>query len=175
MQELGSCNIYGEVLSSVVQVSIVDIILLQHFSVALQLEVSRSSAIAITSTETYVQLANIRVEAQLTYKEEDGSPVFVIVTDMTPIQGAGITEVLLFGKGLVLMQPASDINCARFAFGNVSNVSSDAWTLKTENVRSTTFLYAADKSTVFVKLFYTLRLRKREITAVKNTMHIAVW
>ena len=162
-------------LSCVLQVSIVDIILLQHFSVALRLEISRSSALAITSTETYVPLSSIRVEAQLAYKEEDGSPVFVVVTDMTPLEGAGITDVLLFGSGLVLVHPASDINCARFAFGNVSNVSTDAWTLKTNHVRATSFLRATDKTTVFIKLFYTLRLREREMTAVKNTMHIAVW
>jgi len=175
MQDLGSCDLYGELLSCVVQVSIVDIILLRHFSVPLRLEISRSSALAITSTETYVPLSSIRVEAQLAYKEEDGSPVFVVVTDMAPLDGAGITEVLLFGTGLVLVQPASNINCARFALGNVSNVSTDAWTLKTNYVRATTFLRATDKTTVFIKLFYTLRLRERETTAVKNTMHIAVW
>ena len=63
LQELGECNIFEEVLSCVVQVSIVDIILLQHFSVPLRLEITRSSALAITSTETYVQLSGIRVEA----------------------------------------------------------------------------------------------------------------
>jgi hypothetical protein len=171
---LRSCDLFGEVLSCVLQVSIVDIILLQHFSVALRLEISRSSVLAITSTETYVPLLSIRVEAQLADKEEDGSPVFVVVTDMTPLEGAGTTEVLLFGTGLVLVQPASDINCARFAFGNVSNVSTDAWTLKTNHVRGTSFLRITDKTTVFIKLFYTLRLREREMTAVKNTMHIAV-
>jgi hypothetical protein len=175
MQEIGSCDVYGEVLSCVVQVSIVDIILLHHFSVRLRLEISRSSALAITSTETYVPLSSIRVEAQLAYKEEDGSPVFVVVTDMAPLEGAGITEVLLFGTGLAIVQPASHINCDRFAFGNVSNVSTDAWTLKTNYARSTTFLRATDKTTVFIKLFYTLRLRERESTEVKNTMHIDVW
>jgi hypothetical protein len=175
MQELGSCNLYDEVLSCVVHVSIVDIILLQHFSVALRLEISRSSALAITSTETYVPLSSIRVEAQLAYKEEDESPVFVVVTDMAPLDGAGVTEVLLFGTGLQVVQPASDINCARLSFGNVSNISTDAWILETNHVRATTFLRATDKTTVFVKLFYTLRLRERETTAVKNTMHIAVW
>jgi hypothetical protein len=120
-------------------------------------------------------LSSIRVEAQLAYRETDGSPVFVVVTDMAPLEGAGITEVLLFGTGLALIQPASHINCARFAFGNVSNVSTDAWTLKTNYARATTFLRAIDKTTVFVKLFYTLRLRERESSTVKNTMHIAVW
>jgi hypothetical protein len=175
MEEIGSCDVYGEVLSCVVMVSIVDIILLQHFSVRLRLEISRSSSLAITSTETYVPLSSIRVEAQLAYRETDGSPVFVVVTDMAPLEGAGITEVLLFGTGLALIQPASHINCARFAVGNVSNVSTDAWTLKTNYARATTFLRAIDKTTVFIKLFYTLRLRERESSTVKNTMHIAVW
>jgi hypothetical protein len=180
MQELGSCNLYGEVLSCVVQVSIVDIILLRHFSVQLRLEITRSSALAITSTETYVPLSSIRVEAQLAYKEEDGSPVFVVVTGMEPLEGAGITEVLLFGTGLERVQPATSINCARFASGNVSNVSTDAWTLESNHVQTTTFLRgtdmkATDRAAVFIKLFYTLRLRERENTAVKNTMHIAVW
>jgi hypothetical protein len=182
MQELGSCNLYGEVLSCVVQVSIVDIILMQHFSVQLRLEITRSSALAITSTETYVPLSSIRVEAQLAYKEEDGSPVFVVVTDMAPLDGAGITEVLLFGTGLERVQPAASMNCARFASGNVSNVSTDAWTLATTHVQATTFLRATDitnkatdQAAVFIKLFYTLRLRERENTGVKNTMHIAVW
>jgi hypothetical protein len=85
-----------------------------------------------------------------------------------------ITDVLLFGSGLVPVQPAADMNCARYAVGDVGNVSADAWALQTEHVRTTTFL-RAPHGTVFIKLFYTLRLREREPTAVKNTMHIAVW
>ena len=38
-----------------------------------------------------------------------------------------------------------------------------------------TFLHDPHDTLVFIKLFYTLLLREREATAVKNTMHIAVW
>ena len=181
IQEIGSCETHMGGLLCVVQVSIVDIVLLHHFSVSITLELHRAAALAITSTQTYVPLESIRVETQLAYKEMDGSLVFVIVSDMAPLHGAGITDVLLFASGLVLVQAATDMNCACFAVGDVSNisnvssnVSSDAWSLNTEPVRVTTFL-CAPHGTVFIKLFYTLRLREREASEVKNTMHIAVW
>jgi len=180
LQELGNCNIFEEVISCVLQISIVDIILLQHFTVPLHLEVTRSSALAITSTETYVPLSGIRVEAQLAYREANGSLIFVITTDMTPLAGAGNTDVLIFATGLDLVQPSSDINCARLAVGNVSNISTNFWTLKAEYVRTLTFFRVMNnninnKGSVFIKLFYTLRLVERESTSVKNTMHIAAW
>jgi hypothetical protein len=174
IEDIGLCEAHLGGLSCVVQVSIVDTVLLQHFSVALRLEVHRGAALAITTTETYVPLASFRVETQLAYFDTDSSPVFVVVSDMAPLQAAGITDVLLFGSGLVPVQPPADMNCARYAVGSAGNVSSDAWTLQTEAVRVTTFL-RAPHGTVFIKLFYTLRLRERETTAVKNTMHIAVW
>ena len=179
LQELGNCNIFEEVVSCVIQISIVDIILLQHFTVPLRLEVTRSSALAITSTETYVPLSGIRVEAQLAYREANGSLIFVITTDMTPLAGAGNTEVLLYATGLDLVQPSSDINCGRLAVGNVSSASTNFWTLQAEYVRTLTFFRVMDdhvnKGSVFIKLFYTLRLVERESTSVKNTMHIAAW
>jgi hypothetical protein len=92
---------------------------------------------------------------------------------MLTLHGADITDVLLFASGLVLVQPAADMNCAHFAVSNVSNVSSDAWVLNTEPVWTTTFLLPPH-GTVFIKLFYTLLLCEREATEVKNTMHIAV-
>ena len=99
---------------------------------------------------------------------------------MTPLPGAGNTEVLIFATGLDLVQPSSDINCARLAVGNVSSISTNFWTLKAEYVRTLTFFRVMDnninkKGSVFIKLFYTLRLVERESTSVKNTMHIAVW
>jgi hypothetical protein len=179
LQELGNCSIFEEVVSCVIQISIVDIILLQHFTVPLRLEVTRSSALAITSTETYVPLSGIRVEAQLAYREANGSLIFVITTDMTPLAGAGNTEVLLYATGLDLVQPSSDINCGRLAVGNVSSASTNFWTLQAEYVRTLTFFRVMDnhvnKGSVFIKLFYTLRLVERESTSVKNTMHIAAW
>jgi hypothetical protein len=72
----------------------------------------------MTSTDNYVQLASFRVEAQMAYREADDSPVFIVVSDMAPLQAAGITDVLLFGSSLVLVQPAPDMNCARFAVGS---------------------------------------------------------
>ena len=174
IQEIGSYETHMGGLSCVVHVSIVDIVLLHHFSVSLRLELHRAAALAITSTQTYVPIKSLRVESQLEYKEEDDSLVFVIVSDMSTLHGAGITDVLLFASGLVLVQPAADMNCARFAVSNVSNVSSDAWVLNTEPVWTTTFLLPPH-CTVFIKLFYTLLLREREATEVKNTMHIAVW
>jgi len=178
LQELGNCSIFEEVLSCVVQVSIVDIILLQHFSVPLRLEITRSSALSIISTETYVPLSGIRVEAQLAYKEANGSLVLAVITDMAPLQAAGATEVLLFATGLDFVQPSSEFNCARMQVGNLSNISTNVWTLRSQYVRTLTFLRVQnfiDTGSVFVKIFYTLRLVERESTAVKNTMHIAVW
>jgi len=178
IQDIGLCEAHMGGLSCVVQISIVDTVLLQHFSVRLRLEVRRGAALAlaITTTETYIPLASLRVEAQHAYRDTDESPVLVVVSDMAARQAAArdITDVLLFGSGLVPVQPAADMNCARYAVGDVGNVSADAWALQTEHVRTTTFL-RAPHGTVFIKLFYTLRLREREPTAVKNTMHIAVW
>ena len=94
IEDIGLCEAHLGGLSCVVQVSIVDTVLLQHFSVALRLEVHRGAALAITTTETYVPLASFRVETQLAYFDTDSSPVFVVVSDMAPLQAAGITDVL---------------------------------------------------------------------------------
>jgi hypothetical protein len=42
---------------------------------------------------------------------------------MTPLEGAGDTEVLLFATGLDLVQPTSDINCARLEWEKMSATS----------------------------------------------------
>ena len=103
-------------------------------AVCLRLEVCRGASLAVTCTETCVPLASFRVKTQLAYSEADERPVLVVVIDMAPLLGAGITEVLLFVAGLVLEQLAADMNCAlaMLTVGNVSNVSAYAWTLETE-------------------------------------------
>ena len=52
IQEIGSCETHMGGLLCVVQVSIVDIVLLHHFSVSITLELHRAAALAITSTQT---------------------------------------------------------------------------------------------------------------------------
>jgi hypothetical protein len=54
------------------------------------------------------------VEAQLAYVELDGSPVFVVVSDMAPLPGAGATDVLLHSADLRLVQPPPEVNCERY-------------------------------------------------------------
>ena len=65
---------------------------------------------------------------------------------------------------------------------NVSNISTNFWTLKSDYVRTTSFFRVVDnnvanvnKVSVFIKLFYTLRLVERESNVLKNTMNIAVF
>ena len=196
LAEMAQCQHHLGALECVAQVSIVDTVLRHHVSVSLRLELRRGAALATTSTTTYIPLASFRAEAQLAYREADGSPVFIIVSDMTPLPGAGATDVLLLSTGLLLVQPPAAVNCRRYAVELLElghsvephTASVDVWTLHTAPVRATSFL-RAPHGTEFIKLFYTLRLREREsqlresatdantteANMTKNTMHIAVW
>jgi hypothetical protein len=130
-------------------------------------------------TQTYVPLDSVRVEVQLAYTEIDGTHVFIVNSDMQPLPGAGVTDVQLFATGLVPIQISPEVNCSRLLSSKNRNVTSNAWTLQSEGTRATTFLRAhaglSTHYTSFIKLFYTLRLRERESTVVKNIMHVAVW
>jgi hypothetical protein len=105
-----------------------------------------------------------------------------------------VTDVQLFATGLTPVQILPQVNCSRLISSKNSNVTSDAWTLGSEGTRATTFLRLTESSSgntqglseaVFIKIFYTLRLRERESSAptdtnhenstVKNIMHVAVW
>ena len=171
IRELANCSEHE--LSCLLYISIVDTVLTQHVSVTVRLDVTRGLSLSMTGTQTYVPLTGFKVEAQLAYVDEEHRPVFVVVTDMQPLLEAGSTDVLLFGHDLELVQPAVD--CQRYAVaGSNWNMSLDAWSLEGASVRTTSFLRAVDTTSV-IKLFYTLRLREREGTSVKNTMHVAVW
>ena len=173
-----SCELY---------VSIVDTKLLLHFFVVVQLRLTRASAMSAVGTQTYVPLDGIRVEVQLAYRETDGTRVFVVNSDMQPLLGAGVTDVRLFATGLTPVQSFPQVDCSRLISSKNSNVTFDAWTLGSEGTRATTFLRLTESSTqglsdtVFIKIFYTLRLREREASStdtnstVKNIMHVAVW
>ena len=171
IRELANCSEHE--LSCLLYISIVDTVLTQHVSVTVSLDVTRSLSLSMIGTQTYVPLTGFKVEAQLAYVDEEHRPVFVVVTDMQPLLEAGSTDVLLFGHDLELVQPAVD--CQRYAVaGSNWNMSLDAWSLEGVSVRTTSFLRSVDTTSV-IKLFYTLRLREREGTSVKNTMHVAVW
>ena len=185
IEELANCSQFQGGLACELYVSIVDTLLLHHFSVPVRLELRRASALSAVGTQTYVPLSAFRVEAQLAYVELDGSPVFVVVSDMSPLPGAGATDVALHSAGLRLAQPPPEVNCERYgtllasSLGGDSlplrNASAEAWTLDAAPVRAMTFL-RAPQGTQFLKLFYTLRLREREGTiGTKNMMHVAVW
>jgi hypothetical protein len=175
-------------------VSIVDTKLVHHFSVLVYLQLKRAGALSAVGTQTYVPLDRVRVEVQLAYKEVDGTHVFVVNSDLHPLPGAGVTDVQLFATGLTPVQIFPQVNCSRLISSKNSNVTSDAWTLGSEGTRATTFLRLTESSSgntqglseaVFIKIFYTLRLRERESSAptdtnhenstVKNIMHVAVW
>jgi hypothetical protein len=185
IEELANCSQFQDGLACELHVSIVDTLLLHHFSVAVRLELRRAAALSAVGTQTYVPLSGFRVEAHLAYVELDGSPVFVVVSDMAPLPGAGATDVALHSAGLRLAQPPPEVNCERYgallasSLGGDSmpprNVSAEAWTLGAAPVRAMTFL-RAPQGTVFLKLFYTLRLREREgAIGTKNVMQVAVW
>jgi hypothetical protein len=179
IEELANCSQFEDGLACDLYVSIVDTLLLHHFSVPVRLELRRAAALSAVGAQTYVPLSGFRVEAQLAYVEPDGSPVFVVVSDMAPLPGAGATDVALHSAGLRLALPPPEVNCERYgtllAGGASLNVSAEAWTLGAAPVRAVTFL-RAPQGTQFLKLFYTLRLREREgAIGTKNQMHVAVW
>ena len=179
IEELANCSQFEDGLACDLYVSIVDTLLLHHFSVPVRLELRRAAALSAVGAQTYVPLSGFRVEAQLAYVEPDGSPVFVVVSDMAPLPGAGATDVALHSAGLRLALPPPEVNCERYgtllAGGASLNVSAEAWTLGAAPVRAVTFL-RAPQGTQFLKLFYTLRLREREgAIGTRNQMHVAVW
>jgi hypothetical protein len=181
IEELANCSQFEDGLACDLYVSIVDTLLFHHFSVRVRLEVRRAAALSVVSTQTYVPLSGIRVEAQLAYVELDGSPVFVVVSDMAPLPGAGETEVLLHSADLRLVQPLPEVNCERYGVllggdpPSLGNASAEAWTISAAPVRAITFM-RAPVGTTFLRLFYTLRLREREgAIGTKNTMHVGVW
>ena len=171
--EVVSNTSFGE-LACVLQVSIVDAVLLHHFSVAVSLQLLRGAALAfLPGAHTYMPLLAFHAEVQLAYWDA-GSPVFIVISDTAPLPGAGATEVVL-SSALQRVEPPPDINCRRYA-GQAHNTSVEAWTLDGTPVRASTFL-RAPAGTSIVKLYYTLRLLEREGSAgePKNTMNIAVW
>ena len=178
LTELALCEVVAGTsfaeLACVLQVSIVDAVLLHHFSVAVPLELRRGAALAfLPGAHTYVPLLSFRAEVQLAYFDAD-RPVFLVVSDLAPLPAAGATEVVL-SSGLERVEPAPAMNCHRYA-GHAHNASIEAWTLEGAQVRSTTFL-RAPAGTSFLKLYYTLRLLEREggPAEPRNTMHVAVW
>jgi hypothetical protein len=178
LPELALCEValntsFGE-LACVLRVSIVDAVLLHHFSVAVRLELRRGAALAfLPGAHTYVPLLSFRAEVQLAYTD-NGRPVFLVVSDLAPLPAAGATAVLL-SSGLERVEPPPEMNCRRYA-GHAHNASVEAWTLEGAPARSTTFL-RAPAGTAFLKLYYTLRLLEREggPGEPKNTMNVAVW
>lgn len=162
-------------LACVLHVSIVDAVLLHHFSVAVPLELRRGAALAfLPGAHTYVPLLSFRAEVQLAYSDA-GQPVFLVVSDTAPLPAAGATEVLL-SSGLERVDPPPEVNCGRYA-GHAHNSSVVVWTLAGVPVRASTFL-RAPAGTSFLKLYYTLRLLDREGGSEqepKNLMNVAVW
>jgi hypothetical protein len=181
IEEVANCSQFEDGLACDLYVSIVDTLLFHHFSVRVRLEVRRAAALSVVSTQTYVPLSGIRVEAQLAYVEPDGSPVFVVVSDMAPLPGAGATDVLLHSADLRLVQPPPEVKCERYGVllggdpPSLGNASAEAWTISAAPVRAITFM-RAPAGTTFLRLFYTLRLREREgAIGTKNMMHVGVW
>lgn len=179
LTELALCAVQlntsvGE-LACVLHVSIVDAVLLHHFSVAVPLELRRGAALAfLPGAHTYVPLLSFRAEVQLAYSDA-GQPVFLVVSDTVPLPAAGATEVLL-SSGLERVDPPPEVNCGRYA-GHAHNSSVVAWTLAGVPARASTFL-RAPAGTSFLKLYYTLRLLDREGQSEhepKNLMNVAVW
>jgi hypothetical protein len=121
LTELALCEVvastsFGE-LSCVLQVSIVDAVLLHHFSVAVPLELRRGAALAfLPGAHTYVPLLSFRAEVQLAYVDS-GRPVFVVVSDLSPLPAAGTIQVLL-SSGLELVEPLPDVNCERYVLNS---------------------------------------------------------
>ena len=180
LAELALChallNTSNAELSCVLQVSIVDAVLLHHFSVAVALELRRGAALAfLPGTHTYVPFQSFHAEVQLAYVDA-GRPVFLVVSVLEALPTAGVLEVRLSSSGLDLVLPAGDVNCGRYA-GHQHNSSISSWHVPGASRSASTFL-RAPAGTHFVKLAYTVRLRERETlseTAVANTMTVAVW
>jgi len=178
LTELALCAVQlntsvGE-LACVLHVSIVDAVLLQHFAVAVPLELRRGAALAfLPGAHTYVPLLSFHAEVQLAYFDA-GLPVFLVVSDLVPLPAAGAVEVLLV-SGLERVEPAQDANCDRYAL-NSSAPSTTLWTLAGAPARATVFL-RAPAGTTTLKLYYALRLLEREGEAgePRNTMNVAVW
>jgi len=167
------CAANSSELACVLQVSIVDVVLLHHFSVAVPLELRRGAALAfLPGAHTYVPLLSFHAEVQLAYFD-GASPVFLVITDTVPLPTAGTTAVLLLSS-LQLVEPGPQIDCSRYAGHNSSSIS--AWSLDRAPVRASTFL-RAQAGTSVVKVNYALRLREREgpDTEPKNSMTVAVW
>lgn len=182
LPELALCEVvlntsFGE-LACVLQVSIVDAVLLHHTSIVVQLELRRGAALAfLPGAHTYVPLLSFHAEVQLAYMD-NGRPVFVVVSDLAPLPGAGATEVQL-SSGLERVEPPPEVNCERYVL-NSSAASTAQWTLGSAPARASVFLRAAAGSadTFVLKLHYTLRLLQREgdgATEPRNTMNVAVW
>lgn len=178
LTELALCAVHlnasvGE-LACVLHVSIVDAVLLHHFSVAVPLELRRGAALAfLPGAHTYVPVLSFHAEVQLAYLDA-GQPVFLVVSDIVPLPAAGAVEVLLV-SGLERVEPAQDANCDRYAL-NSSAASTTLWTLAGAPARATVFL-RAPAGTTTLKLYYALRLLEREGEAAepRNTMNVAVW
>lgn len=178
LTELALCAVQlntsvGE-LACVLHVSIVDAVLLHHFSVPVPLELRRGAALAfLPGAHTYVPVLSFHAEVQLAYLDA-GQPVFLVVSDIAPLPAAGAVEVLLV-SGLERVDPAQDANCDRYAL-NSSAASTTLWTLAGAPARATVFL-RAPAGTTTLKLYYALRLLEREGGAAepRNTMNVAVW
>ena len=115
------CAANSSELACVLQVSIVDAVLLHHFSVAVPLELRRGAALAfLPGAHTYVPLLSFHAEVQLAYFDGAG-PVFLVITDTVLLPTAGATAVVL-RSSLQLVEPDPEIDCSRYA-GHNSNSS----------------------------------------------------
>jgi hypothetical protein len=154
LAELALChallNTSNAELSCVLQVSIVDAVLLHHFSVAVALELRRGAALAfLPGTHTYVPFQSFHAEVQLAYVDA-GRPVFLVVSVLEALPTAGVLEVRLSSSGLDLVLPAGDVNCGRYA-GHQHNSSISSWHVPGASRSASTFL-RAPAGTHFVKL-----------------------
>jgi hypothetical protein len=178
LHELGVCRANGTGLDCDVVVSIVDTVLFKSASTTLRLQVQRGSAHAmLNDAHRYVPLTGFAVEVQLAYFEA-GSPVFLVVTNMAPLPGAGMTLVAVRGVGMQFVDPASALACGRLSIAG-DTASRRNWTLEHDSTAALTFLRGAPGHSL-VQLYYTLRLVDREdpeaaAEGIPNQMDVAVW
>ena len=173
LSRLGICAENGTGLDCEIVISIVDTVLFKSASTTVRLQVQRGSAHALLHhAHRYVPLTGFAVEVQLAYYDS-GSPVFIVVTDMAPLPGAGTTGVSVRGVGMQFVEPASALNCGRLSIAGPP-VSRRNWTLGQDSGATITLLRAAAGHSL-VQLYYTLRLSDREDADIANQMDLTVW
>jgi hypothetical protein len=170
---LGICLANGTALDCEIVISIVDTVLFKSASTTVRLQVQRGSAhVLLGNAHRYVPLTGFAVEVQLAYLDA-GSPVFLVVTDMAPLPGAGSTRVSVRGVGMQFVEPADAVSCGRLSIAG-ETVSRRNWTVAHGSGATLTFLRGAAGHSL-VQLYYTLRLSEREDADIANTMDVAVW